>query len=332
MSTSNNHFSPRRNFIFLLFLSISGMVISCWALMMLLVLTTGGPIFQDPSQLSMDLFGVFVLPFILAVIVSLSSLILTAVLRQKWWIALPISVILLGAPLVAYIITWIASWIARLFYQPTAEDEERTQRFLSLSVLPSEKRTETIRPDDDVESLRKLKLLKDEGILSAEEFETQKQRFMDNLNATQTYQNLPRFFSIWQAAITALFGGFLAGAVMIAINHSRLHAKDHAMASVIFGFIGHLVSLAISASIAIFFTSINPLFVIPVTFVNPIIIYLWYNESQKPTVGQSFSTKQARAESWWMVLGINFLAVIFAYVSLIPIVVLLSIFYPTWAG
>ncbi len=42
MSTSNNHFSPRRNFIFLLFLSISGMVISCWALMMLLVLTTGG--------------------------------------------------------------------------------------------------------------------------------------------------------------------------------------------------------------------------------------------------------------------------------------------------
>lgn len=332
MSTSSNHFSPRRNFIFLLFLSISGMVILCWALMMLIVLTTGGPIFTDPNQLSMDLFGTFVFPLIMAVIVSLSSLILTAVLRQKWWIALPISVILLGLPLVAYIITWLASWVARLFYQPTPEDEERTRRFLSLSVMPSEKRTETVRPDDDVESLRKLKILKDEGILSGEEFETQKQRFMDNLNAAQTYQNLPRFFSIWQAAITALFGGFFAGAVMIAINHSRLRAKDQALASVIFGFIGHLASIAISVSIATLFTTINPLFVIPITFVNPIIIYLWYNESQKPTVGQALGTKQARAESWWMVLGINFLALIFVYASLIPVALVLSIFYPTLAG
>src|SRR5512138_309433 len=119
MASSTSSFSVRKNFILLLLLCIGGSVVLCWALMILIVIVTGGPIFHDKSQLFLDIFGAFILPFFFGAGIGVACLILTALARQKWWIAVPASILLLGLPLVAYLVTWLASWIVRLVYIPT---------------------------------------------------------------------------------------------------------------------------------------------------------------------------------------------------------------------
>ncbi|HEX2995108.1 MAG TPA: hypothetical protein VHP14_09790, partial [Anaerolineales bacterium] len=133
MNASTSSFSVRKNFILILLLTIGGSVILCWAAMVFIVIVTGGPIFQDRSQLFLDIFMAFIFPFLFAAGISIFSLILAAIVRQKWWIAIPVSIFLLGLPLFAYVITWLASWVARIFYIPTPEDTERTRQFLSMS-------------------------------------------------------------------------------------------------------------------------------------------------------------------------------------------------------
>lgn len=323
MNTSSSSFSVRKNFIILLLLTISGIVVTCWLLLMLLVIMTGGPIFQDKSQMSLDIFMVFLFPFFLAIITSVFSLIFTAIARQKWWISIPLSIFLLGLPLVAYIFTWFASWVARLFYISTPEDEERTKKFLSMSIV-----SKTEKPVSEIEQIKKMKLLLDEGIITQDEFNLQKQKVLSDINSELTIQNAPRYFSIWQATAAAALGGFLAGAVLIAINFKRLDKKEQFKGSLFIGVIGFMIAVTISVSTTMILTSLPIWLIFPVTIVYPILIYLWHNEAMKDTVSILVKTKQAKNESWWLVLGISIVTVVLNYLVAIPVLIIIAYFQP----
>lgn len=290
---------------------------------MILVIMAGGPIFQDKSQMSLEIFMVFLFPFFLAAITSVFSLIFTAIARQKWWISVPLSILLLGLPLAAYIFTWLASWVARLFYISTPEDEERTRKFLSMSIV-----SKTEKPVSEIEQIKKMKLLLDEGIITQDEFNLQKQKVLSDINSEITIQNTPRYFSIWQATVAAALGGFLAGAILIAINFKRLDKKEQFKGSLLVGVIGFMIAVTISVSTTMLLTSLPIWLIIPVTIVYPILVYLWYNEAMKDTVSTLATTKQAKNESWWLMLGISLVTVVFNYVIAIPVLIILAYFQP----
>ena len=323
MNPSRNSFSVRKNFILLLFLTIGGIVVTCWFLLMLLVIAAGGPIFQDKSRVYLDVFMVFLFPFFLAAITGIFSIIFTAVVRQKWWVSVPVSILLFGLPVGAYVFTWAVSWIARLFYISTPEDEERTRKFLSMTIAPQNE-----KPDTEVGQIRKMKLLLDEGIITQDEFAVQKQKVLSKISSEMAAQNTPRFFSIWQATAAAALGGFLAGAVLIGINFKRLGSNNQVKGALLFGFIGFMIAVTISVSTTMLVTGLPYALIIPVTVVYPVVIYLWHNETMKETIGTLIKSKQARSESWWLVLGISFAAVVLHYLVAIPIFILLAYFQP----
>ena len=331
MNASTSSFSVRKNFILLLLLTISGSVILCWGFMVFIVIVTGGPIFQDKSQLFLDIFMAFIFPFFLAAGISIFSLILTVIVRQKWWIAVPASIFLLGVPLAAYVITWLGSWVARIFYIPTPEDAERTKQFLSMSVSTKEDKKED-KPDADIDNLKKMKLLLEEGLITQEEFDVQKQKVISTLSQEAVVQTLPRYFSIWQTTIAAAVGGFLAGAILISMNFKRLGDKDRFKGALLVGGIGYFISVLLSIFTTVFFVGIDPRLIIPINLVYPIIVYLWHKEALKPILAPLVEAKQARNESWWVVAGISFLVLVFYFVSLFPIAIVLSYFLPSAAG
>ena len=323
MNSSTSSFSVRKNFILLLLLSIGGSVILCWALFVFVVFVTGGPIFQDKSQVFLDIFMAFIFPFFLGAVISVFSLILTVIVRQKWWISVPASIFLLGTPLFAYVITWLGSWVARLFYIPTPEDAERTKQFLSMSVTPKD-----TKPDADIENIRKMKLLLDEGIITQDEFAAQKQKVISTLNYAAIAKTLPRYFSIWQTTAAAVLGGFLAGAILISMNFKRLGDKDRFKGALIVGGVGYFVSILLSIFTTVFVTNLNPWLIIPINLVYPIIIYLWHNEAIRQTIAALMEAKQARSESWWVVLGVSFLVIVFYFLSLLPLAIIMTYFLP----
>lgn len=322
MKTFPHSFSVRKNFIILLLLTISGIVVTCWLLLMLFVIMINGPIFQDKSQISLDIFMVFLFPFFLALITSVFSLILTAIARQKWWISIPLSILLLGLPLIAYTFTWLASWIARLFYISTPEDEERTKRFLSMSIV-----SKTEKPiSSEIERMKKIKTLLDEGIVTQAEFDLQKEKVLSDISKEITIKNAPRYFSVWQAVIAAALGGFLAGAILVAINFKRLDKKEQFRGGLIVGAAGFIISMTISAATTMIVTSLPIWLIIPVTIVYPILIYLWHNETMKDEINNLIATKQAKNESWWLVLGISLVVIVINYLAAIPALIIIAYF------
>ncbi len=323
MTASSNRFSIRKNFITLLLVTMGGGVLLCWLLFMFLAFVSKAPIFQDEHQRSLDIFMVFIFPFILAVIVMVASLILAAILRQKWWIAAPLSILLLGAPLVAYVVVWLASWIARLFYIPTPEDEERTNRFFSMSIVQKAE-----PPDADIAQIRKMKTLLDEGVITSDEFTLQKQKVFTNINEEITKRNVPRYFSIWQAVAAAAFGGFAAGALLIALNFKKLKREDQFRGSLLIVFIGLIVSATLNVLISTLVSNLPVWFNISLTATYPILIYLWYNETIRNDIGELVAKEQARNESWWLAAGLSLVAFVLLFFTLIPIFALVAYFRP----
>lgn len=290
---------------------------------MLFALMLDAPIFQDQNQLSLDLFMVFLFPFFLALIASVVSLVCTAIVRQKWWISVPLSIVLLGLPLMGYLFTWLAAWVARFFYISTPEDEERTKKFLSMAIVP-----QTEKPPSELEQIKKMKALLDEGIVTPAEFNLQRQKLLSDIERETAFQNTPRYFSIWQAVAAGALGGFLAGAVLIAINFKRLDKKEQYKSSLLVGALGFMIAVTISAATTMILTSLSAWLIIPVTLVYPILIYLWHNETMQDAISNLVITKQARNESWWLVFGISLVAVVINYLVAIPVLIIIAYFQP----
>jgi hypothetical protein len=94
----------------------------------------------------MDLFMVFVFPFIAAPIISGLSILLVAFIRHNpvfGWAVYP----LLGffIPFGAYVLVWLASFVAQRLYWETPEDKARAERFLT----PGAARSGTAKTRDE---------------------------------------------------------------------------------------------------------------------------------------------------------------------------------------
>ncbi len=321
MSSSKNNFSIRKNFVLLLLLSIIGIIVICWFLLMLIPISSGDIIFVEESERNFDLFMVFVFPFFIGAFVSVFSIISTAILRQKWWISVPVTLFFLGAPLIGYVILWIGTWIARYFYIPTPEDEIRTKKILDMSITHTEEER-----DKDILRIKQMKSLLDDEIITKEEFAIQKESLFTNIEKKEKEKELIRFFSIWQATLSTILGGFLSGAVIIAINYKRLRNNEFYKNSLLVGFIGQTGIGILSLLLALFLPDFTVVYL--ATLIYPVAIYLWYNETQQKQIPSLRATGEARKESWWLVLGIAFLSFAFHAILSFILWILSSFFYP----
>lgn len=128
----------RKNFLLLVFLLSNALLIILWLTLISLAAALGSSLFRNPDMLGMDLFMVFVFPFIAAPIISGLSILLVAFIRHNpafGWALYP----LLGffIPFGAYALVWLASLIAHRIYWETPEDKARTERFLTPGHAPS---------------------------------------------------------------------------------------------------------------------------------------------------------------------------------------------------
>ncbi len=133
----------RKNFILLVFLLSNALLIISWLILISLAAALGSSLFQNPDALGMDLFMVFVFPFIAAPIISGLSILLVAFIRHNpvfGWAVYP----LLGffIPFGAYMLVWLASFVAQRLYWETSEDKARAERFLT----PGAARSGTAKP------------------------------------------------------------------------------------------------------------------------------------------------------------------------------------------
>lgn len=302
MDQQKQPFSVKKNFLVLLFLLIGALTISCCLLTMIPAAAEGILFGESREELPLSIFMVFVFPFIFSAFVSIAVLLLSLIARQRWPISLPVSILFLGAPQIAYLIVWAASWAAHFFYEPTPEDESRTKNFFGLSILPERKM------EDEAARLRQMKTLWDDGIITQEEFNAQKNQYLGAYQAKQKKAEAPRFFSVWQIAIAGILGGIFGGAILIALNYRRLKNNRLALTSFLAGFIGQVIFLALNYALVVVAPDLEFYAIFLVFLIYPIILYIWYAETQKETINELFLRQAAVQASWWLALLIGIAA------------------------
>ena len=167
----------RNNYTFLLFLVVTAIPLALWWLFMLLASLTG-TLFDDPNEVGMSLFMIFVFPLIVAPIISGLSLLLTKLLNMGYLGCLIILALGVVPPLVAIALVFVGTLITKKLY---TGDPESIPEFIPKS---SEKETiassEPAKPisvemsGEPSEKLSKLKGMLDKGLISQQDYEAKK--------------------------------------------------------------------------------------------------------------------------------------------------------------
>ncbi|MCC7117964.1 MAG: SHOCT domain-containing protein [Anaerolineales bacterium] len=317
MNVKKPTFSVKRNFLVLLFLLLSLTTIFCCFVILIPGIVEGN-FFEDSKELGLALFTIFILPFIVGAITSAVILLLSLIARQAWWISLPVSIVLLGAPQLAYALVWAASWVARFFYEPTPEDEARTKSFFGMAIVKEQK------IEDETAKLRQMKLLLDDGILTQAEFDAQKNQYLARYEAEQKQDDLPRLFSIWQVALAALLGGLVSGAILMALNYRRLKDNQQMIISFLAGAVGQFLVFVLTGALIYMIPDINSYLLFSINFIYPLILYLWYSETQRTAVNELLFKREAVGASWWLTILIGLTCGAFFALCSFPFLALLG--------
>jgi hypothetical protein len=275
--------SIRMNFILLLLLSITAILVSFWLFFVSIAMVAGESIFQSMDSLWFDLFMAFLFPLIVGILISSFSIILSVILRQKWWIAVPGTIILLGTPLIAFAITWIGSQIARLFYLATPKDLQLTKRLLKMTIKPRK------------------------GYLPG-----------DGENGAETISQKSYLFSLWQSTIAAIFGGFFGGGLVLSLNFKKMGGKNYFGLALIISLLLQFALVVVITGVSRMYPHPDFVILIPFMLAIPISIYLLHYELQNEEIELAISTGQVEKESWWSVLGLILISFLFNVLCIFP--------------
>jgi hypothetical protein len=289
--------SFRTDFVLLLHLSIIAFFTAGWFLLLLILSASGERILRDGA----DFFMAFVFPLIFGTFLSVIAVSLSNILRQKWWIALFGTILLLGTPLIAWVITWIGKQIARFFYLATPSDLEKTILVLNMKVTPRMEK-ESATYDSEAARLETLPLVKEVNVESVKapkaRSETKKPK-----------PDLPQFFSLWQCAIASLFGGVFAGGLMLSANYKHLQERRNYIIGIIVSLVGQFALLMLVIGLS--YSDSSAVALIPIVLGISIGVYFWHNELQQEEIEHALESESAKKRSWWVVIGFVVLAWIF---------------------
>jgi hypothetical protein len=326
-NNSKNNF--RNNFILLTFISNTFLVLTPWYL---LTFIGGADVFHSSNNFLLDISNIFISPLIWGMGMSGIAIILTSLVRKKWWIAIPVTIILFGIPLLALAVTWLGTLIASIFYQPTEKDLRRTKIFLNLDTgVTYEKKFE-----DEIEKLKRTKKMLDENLITQEDYDQQKRNLLLEIEQNETepekYQKVISLFSSTQIVVSAILGGFLGGALLIILNYKRLGNSADAKRSFIVTFYVMFIALVVSITLTGFISPYQNRFIFLLSFIYPAAIYLWHKETQKSEVDSLVSSKSAKIASWFpvIILGIASFIATMAIAALLVAILVSKGIYPQW--
>jgi hypothetical protein len=167
----------RSNYTLLLFLVVTVILLGLWWLFMLLV-SFGGTLFDDPSEVGMSIFMVFFFPLIAAPIVSGLSLLITRLLNMGYLGCLIILSLGVVIPLVAIALVFVGHLITKKLY---TGDLESIPEFMPKSIqkepvatLEPVKAISVEMSAEPADKLAKLKDMLDKGLISQQDYETKK--------------------------------------------------------------------------------------------------------------------------------------------------------------
>jgi hypothetical protein len=290
--------SFRTDFVWLLHLSIIAFFTAGWLVFILIMAASGERILRD----GFDFFMVFIFPLIFGTFLSVIAVALSNVLRQKWWIALFGTIILLGTPLIAWVITWIGKQIARFIYLATPSDLERTILVLNMKVKPRKEMEIGNYDFDSVPLMETLALEKEGKTESSKAPKTQ-------IEAKKSKHVLPRFYGLWQCGIAALFGGVFAGGLLLSLNYKQFQERRNYIIGIVVSFVGQFALLILLIGLS--YSDTSALAIIPIVLGVFISVILWYSELQQEDIEAVNYAKESEPHSWWMVIGIIILSWIF---------------------
>jgi hypothetical protein len=280
----------RGDFTLLLFLGTHGFIFWTWFIIWMpeLYSTTSRYI---KAHLGESLLVFIILPYVLTFIATLFIMQLSVLFRIKWWNAIILTFFLLGTPFISWILTLIGTQIARLFYIPTVTDLSETKKSLLLTVKPRKKYIAIY------------------------------EQFMDE----QPYEK-PYYFSIWQSTLSALFGGFLGGGLLLSVNYKQLGDKKRfaigLTASMLLQFILILVIYA--------FLELNEqvkfIYLFPFLLFIPALTNLLYKEFLQEKIATHVSAENLEKAPWWSVFCVFLITLMFLFFCHDPVVLILQAF------
>ncbi len=166
----------RRNYNLLLFGVLTAMPLFLWALIMIFDYSEG-IIFRDPEKLGFELFVAFLFPLIVAPILSGLTLLiakLVGIPATRWIVTVALGVII---PLVAFLLVFIAHFITRKIYIGN-----RGYLPSILSTMTNMNERQSVQKSEDPSiKLTKLKEMLDKGLISRQDYESQKNHILSRM-------------------------------------------------------------------------------------------------------------------------------------------------------
>jgi hypothetical protein len=290
--------SIRTNFVLLLHFCIIAFFVAGWFIFVFIMALSGERILHYTE----DYFIVFIFPLVFGAFLSVISVALSNILRQKWWFAVLGTIFLLGTPLLAWVITWIGKQIARYFYLATPSDLEKTILVLNMSVQP---RNEFI--DQTAEPAPVVEKAPVEPKKITEPLKTPQKSIP--VAPAPVKSAKPLYYGLWQTTIAALFGGVLAGGLMISLNYKNLKEKSNYITGLAISIVGQFFLITLNAGLA--YSDTYMITKISILLAVAICVYLWQRELQNEDVEDAISTNKGQKRSWWGVVALVVLSWVF---------------------
>ncbi|MBK6794330.1 MAG: SHOCT domain-containing protein [Anaerolineales bacterium] len=165
----------RKNYNLLLFLVVTSVPLFLWAIIMVFDVVEG-IVFRDPEKIMFDIFVVFVLPLIIAPIISGLALLIAKLLSIpviRWFVILGLGII---TPLVVFALVFVAHFVTRKFY---TGDKNSLPSILSV-MIKNGKTLQKINQDPS-NKLADLKQMLDKGLISQQDYERKKADILSEL-------------------------------------------------------------------------------------------------------------------------------------------------------
>lgn len=172
----------RSNYNHLLFLVVASIPLALWWLLMLLV-TLGGTMFDDPNEVGMSLIMIFIFPLFAAPIISGLALLITRLLNIQGIGCLVILGLGILIPLVAFALVFVGHLITRKLYtgDPANIPEIMPNKNKAVSTDSAVLAVSNVTNGESAEKLTRLKEMLDKGLISQADFETKKAEILSKM-------------------------------------------------------------------------------------------------------------------------------------------------------
>ena len=269
----------RGDFSILLFLIVQGLLFFGWLIIWLIDRYSTNPVYRQAYSLG-EFLGLLVTVFLFIFFINMIMMMLSKVVSLKWWVALPIIFLLLGTPIISWILTFIGAQIARFFYIPTVEDLIEIRKDYKITLKPQKK------------YLPVYEVFLKAGVIEK-----------------------PYTFSLWQSTIAALFGGFLGGGLLLSVNYKQLGQKWRFAIGLVLSVLLQFFLILMVFAILEWNEDITIVHLLPFLLFIPVLCHQIYSEFLQDKIPPLIANGEAKQASWWSIFWVFIIMLFFLLIS-----------------